>query len=69
MKEDQNIVDIENHINRESAIFDVVSKLIDLIDDAVDEHGDLGQVFTPEYQTAYKIACLLLSREPHEMLV
>ena len=60
---------VENQVEEESAIFDVVSKLVDLIDDAADEHGSIGAVFTPEYQTAYKQACLLLGRDPREMLV
>jgi hypothetical protein len=47
----------------------IISGLIDLIDDASDEHGNIGAVFTPEYQDTYVKACRLLNRNPHEMLV
>jgi len=62
----------EEQPRKEKAILpyrDIISGLVNLIDDASDEHGDLGQAFTPEYQTVYKRACKLLNRDPHEMLV
>lgn len=43
--------------------------MINWINDAADEHGDLGQAYSPEYLAAYRSACRLLGREPHEMLI
>jgi hypothetical protein len=63
----ENYVDKDEE-TREDTVLDVLSGLIDLINDALDEHGDIGAVFTPEYQDVYVKACRLLNRNPHEML-